>query len=113
MLKAGDKFENMIKDYLSREGFEVHVAGSVNEVLFRLKRLPHTFLLVEQDTYEMDCLELFLNVLDIQSNIRVLFLGSKDQKNKEEIVKLGGIYLDSPVQVEVLRGTIKSLAKKR
>ena len=111
LIKAGIKFENMIKDYLGREGFEVEVAESVAEVFYRLRRSPHALLLVEQDTYEMDCLELFLNVRDIQANIHVVFLGSKDQKNKEDIVRLGGVYLDSPVQAEELKGTIRELSK--
>ena len=65
LIKAGIKFENMIKDYLGREGFEVEVAESVAEVFYRLRRSPHALLLVEQDTYEMDCLELFLNVREV------------------------------------------------
>jgi DNA-binding response OmpR family regulator len=113
LLKAGYKFENMLKDYLRRDGFEVDVARNVGEVLYKLKRSPHLLLLIEQDTYEMDCLEIFLNALDIQKNINVMFLGSRDQRNREEIIKLGGIYLDSPVQVEILRGTIKGIARKR
>ncbi|UCD57315.1 MAG: hypothetical protein JSV16_16160 [Candidatus Hydrogenedentota bacterium] len=109
LLKGGIKFKIMIMDYLYQEGYEVDAVESVTEVLKRLRRFRHFLLIVEQDTYEMDCLELFLNAQDIQSDIRVLFLGSRDQRNKAEIVKLGGIYLDSPIQTEVLREAISSL----
>lgn len=111
LLNSGFKFENILNEFLSRDGFEVTFAHSVDEVLNTLKRSAHSLLIVEQDTYEMDCLELFLNVRDIQSNIHVLFLGSEDQKNKEEIIKLGGIYFDSPFQAETFRKTINGLAE--
>jgi DNA-binding response OmpR family regulator len=110
LLKSGFRYEGMIKDYLERADFEVDAVASVVEVLDRLRRSPHFLLIVEQDTYEMDCLELFLNVQDIQSNIHVLFLGSTDQRNKAEIVKLGGVYLDSPIRVSALHGAISSLS---
>lgn len=113
LLKSGIKFENMLKDYLSQEGFEVDTAETVAEVLYYLKRSPHFLLVVEQDTYEMDCLELFLNARDIQSNIKVVFLGSGDPKSKDEIMKLGGIYLDSPVRAEVFREIINDVRKVR
>jgi len=109
LLKGGLRFESMIRGYLQKEGYEVNTARSGNEVLQKLKRSPHFLLIVEQDTYEMDCLELFLNVQDIQTEIPVLFLGSMNQQNKEEIVRLGGIYLEPPVETETLRKVIRRL----
>jgi DNA-binding response OmpR family regulator len=110
LLKAGFKFERMIREYLQREDVEVAVVGSARELLRRLKMCPHVLLIVEQDTYEMDCLELLLNIQDVQSNIQVVFLGSADQENKEEIVRLGGIYLDSPISTDALREVIDNLS---
>jgi DNA-binding response OmpR family regulator len=112
LLKAGLKFENRIKEYLTHDGFEVDTARNVAEALNKLKRAPHFILLVEQESYEsneMDCLELCLNVLDIQANVHVLVLGSKDSRNKAEIVRLGGIYLDRPIEVEALKKIMNEL----
>jgi DNA-binding response OmpR family regulator len=110
LLKTGYKFENMIRNHLEQEGFLVYVAKSVAEVLEKAKRFPPFLLIVEQDTYEMDCLELILNVRDVQPNARVLVFGSPDQMNKEKIISLGGIYLDSPIEIEALREAIGSLS---
>ena len=110
LLRTGFKYESMIRSYLEQLGFEVYAAGSVTEVLDKVKRFPHFLLMIEQDTYEMDCLELLLNVHDLQSNTHVLFLGSTEKKNKAEIVRLGGIYLDSPIEAEALREAISSLS---
>jgi DNA-binding response OmpR family regulator len=110
LLKGGLRFESMIKGYLQKDGYEVDIARSGNEVLEKLRRSLHFLLIVEQDTYEMDCLELFLNVQDIQTKIPVLFLGSMDQQNKAEIVRLGGIYLEPPIGTETLREAISSVS---
>ena len=110
LLKSGFKFEDMIKDYLHNEGFAAETAESVSDVLRRLRRSSHLLLIVEEDTYEMDCLELFLNARDIQSDLRVIFLGSRDKGNKAELVSLGGIYLDSPVKSNELREAISRSA---
>ena len=110
LLKSSFKFENMIKDYPHNEGFAVETAESVSDVLRRLRRSSHLLLIVEEDTYEMDCLELFLNARDIQSDLCVIVLGSRDKKNKAELVRLGGVYLDSPVKSNELREAIRSTA---
>ncbi len=110
LLKSGFRFERMIRACLQREDFEVDVVGGATECIYRLKMYPHALLIVEQDAYEMDCLELLLNAQDVQSNIRVLFLGSTEQENKAEIVKLGGIYLDSPINPDALREVVGSLS---
>jgi len=110
LLKSGFKFEPIIREYLQQDDCEVEAVESAREVLGRLKMSPHSLLIVEQDAYEMDCLELLLNVQDLQSNIRVLFLGSADQENKTEIVNLGGIYLDSPISTDALREAMSGLS---
>lgn len=109
LLKTGFKYESVIRNHLEQEGFEVYAAGDVTEVLDKVRKLPPFLLIIEQDTYEMDCLELILNVYDVQPHIRVLVFGSPDQMNKAEIISLGGIYLDSPIEVEALREAISSL----
>jgi DNA-binding response OmpR family regulator len=110
LLKTGFKFESVIRNYLEQEGFLVYVAKSVAEVLEKAKRFPPFLLIIEQDTYEMDCLELILNVRDVQPHIRVLVLGSQDPENKAEIIGLDGIYLDSPIKVDALREAISRLS---
>lgn len=74
LLKTGFKFENVLRNHLETEGFLVYAAKSVAEVLEKAKKLPPFLLIIEQDTYEMDCLELILNVRDVQPQTRVLVL---------------------------------------